>query len=166
MLWSKTELSQQNASFVCLSGLDAGLGTLGCSLGEARLFLADVGPGSFTGVRVGVMLAKTLAWTQGALCGGADAFDLVSPDRVVALPSKKGEFFVRPVGGAPVRQVEVPLGAVGYGFGGSDTPPLAERFGAMLGSVQRLKPEELAPRYLIEASISQPKKPLSRRPSA
>jgi hypothetical protein len=93
------------------------------------------------------MLAKTLAWTQGVLCGGADAFDLVSPDGLVALPSKKGEFFVRPVGGFAVRQVEVPLGAI-------------------LGSVQRLKPEELVPRYLIEASISQPKKPLSRRPSA
>jgi hypothetical protein len=80
------------------------------------------------------------------------------------LPSKKGEFFVRRPGCLPVRGGEVPPGAVGYGFGGEDTVPLAERFGALLNSIQTMSPEELVPRYMIEASISQPKKPLSRRP--
>ncbi|MER3497098.1 MAG: hypothetical protein C4320_10320, partial [Armatimonadota bacterium] len=37
---------------------------------KVTLWLADVGPGSFTGTRVGVVLAKTFAWTFGVPCGG------------------------------------------------------------------------------------------------
>jgi hypothetical protein len=165
VLWSEIEPANQNASGVCLRLLQAGLEAIGTDLSKANIFAADAGPGSFTGVRVGVMLAKTLAWTQGAQCAEADAFDLIAPDRTVVLPSKKGEFFVRVPGSAPVRQSEIPAECVGYGFGGEDTPPSGAGFGRLLARLTLVSPQELVPRYLIEASISQPKKPLSRRPS-
>jgi len=131
-------------------------------LDQVELFASDLGPGSFTGVRVGVVMAKTLAWAVGGKCVGTDSFDLVDPQRVVALPSKKGEFFVRVPGWEPVRMTDVPDGAVGYGFGEVETPPEAFRFGPLIGGLEVVAPELLVPRYLIEASISQPKKPLSR----
>lgn len=124
-----------------------------------ELFAADIGPGSFTGVRVGVMLAKSFAWTQGKPVAGADAFDLISPDRAVVLPSKKGEYFVRLPGEAPYRDAEAPADAVGYGPDREpNTPPHAAGFALLVDRLERVDPLTFAPAYLIEPSISIPKK--------
>ena len=163
VLWSGMDLAAQNAGAASLRLLEAAFKATGAKLADAAIFAADLGPGSFTGVRVGVMLAKTFAWTEGARCIGADAFDLIDPARVVVLPSKKGELFVRLPGEVPVRQTEIPAECVGYGYGGEEIPPQAAGFARLFTELKTVAPEELVPRYLIEASISQPKKPLSRR---
>lgn len=160
LIFSGERESRQEASNACLellasSGVDVLLGTL---------FLADLGPGSFTGTRVGVTLAKTMAWAAGAVCGGAPAFDLISTDQTVVFPSKRDEWFVRPPGGNVFRSEFLPEGDF-VGFGPSIETlvyPSAERFESLLSQVDRIAPEALVPLYLIDPSISQPKQPLSR----
>src|SRR5947208_3510108 len=97
---------------------------------QGTLFLADIGPGSCTGTRVGVTMAKTLAFVAKAKCAGGTAFDLISVDRTVVLPSKKNEWFVRLPGQEPIRTSTLPEGDyVGFGNGiEPETFPNAECF--------------------------------------
>ncbi len=125
---------------------------------EITGFAADTGPGSFIGTRVGVTLAKTLAYGCDVTCYGSTSFDLVDPDRSVVVPNRKGEWFLREPGAPPRLIQELPPDALGYGHGVErETFPDASRF--RLHSAQPLRPEELLPAYLVEPSISQPKKP-------
>lgn len=151
VLFAGDEAAQGRAGEACLRLFNEGVRSLGIGLEAIDLFAADLGPGSFTGVRVGIVLAKTLAWAQGARCAGADAFDLVSPDETVALPSRKGEWFVRVPGEPPVRTREAPS-EVGV--------PLASGFARL--SLIPISPYELVPAYLLEPSISKPKRDYAR----
>lgn len=135
----------------------------GRSLSEATLFAADLGPGSFTGVKVAVTIAKTMAFAQGVKCIGADSFDLIDPSVVVVMPSKRGEWFVRRPGLEPARFPEIPVELV-LGFGPGIEPqifPHAKNFSGILANLGSITPEQLIPNYLIEPSISVPKNPLS-----
>ncbi len=151
----------QAASGAALDLLQVALGKAERELSEAELFVADLGPGSFTGVRVGVTVAKVLGYAMGRKVAGINAFDLVSPTETVVLPSKRGEFFVREPGSAPHRVNHLPEGAfVGYGKGVA-TPrfPHAEGFADLIRQLTPVEPEELNPAYLVEPSISKPNKP-------
>lgn len=155
---SEKMLAPMRASEACLTILEK----LQPDLSTVTLFLADLGPGSFTGVRVGVTLAKTLAFARGVKVGGVDSFDLIAPDRTVALPSKKGEYFIRRVGQEAVRQVERPeesMEGFGLWFEGMEIFPEAARFGPMIARIAVIEPEALVPAYLIEPSITMPKTP-------
>ncbi len=157
LLFSGEDEANMRASEVCFALLERS----GFAPNDGNLFLADIGPGSFTGTRVGVTIAKTLAFLSGGRCGGIDAFDLISPSEVVVFPSKKGEWFVRQPGDAPVRTVDLPPSFIGFGPG-IDEPiyPHARNFGALLASIQPMDPTEFNPGYLIEPSISIQKKGL------
>ena len=161
VLASSEELAPMRASGACLSLLSALLSTLGLKLSDAELFASDLGPGSFTGVKVGVTLAKTLAFANGKQAAGAMSFDLIDPQGLVVLPSKKGEWFIRRPGEAAFRSADLPDEAFsGYGAGIEPfTYPRAECFAAL--HLERMAPELLAPSYLMEPSISIPKKPFS-----
>lgn len=158
VLASAREPARQSASGVCLSLLDRCLADAGASLEEANGFAADLGPGSFTGVRVGVALAKTLAFATGRPAGGAAAFDLMSPGPA-AVPARRGQWLLRVPGGDPVLVGPEGLGgAAAYGPDlQSETFPLAEAF-ARLG-VALGPPEGLLPCYVLPPSISTPKRP-------
>lgn len=148
------------ASGACLAMLQELLSQSGHDLASATAFAADLGPGSFTGVRVGVALAKTMAFAFGVPTFGAPAFDLVDAAAAVVLPSKKGEFFVRVPREAPYRTEHAPSGAVGYGPDiDPSTFPDASRFGVLQDRLVPVPPERLVPAYLIEPSISVPKTP-------
>jgi tRNA threonylcarbamoyl adenosine modification protein YeaZ len=165
LLFSAEKPSAWNASGVLVQMLEDGLLAAGCQLSSASLFLADVGPGSFIGVRVGVTLAKTFGFAQTVMVGGASSFDLISPDQTVVLPSKKGEFFVRRVGSEPIRTSELPEEQfVGFGPGiENELYPKASSFSSLLRRIKRVAPELLMPEYHIEPSISIPKKPFPTR---
>lgn len=131
-------------------------------LRSIEVYAADIGPGSFSGVRVGVTIAKTLAFANGKQVAGATSFDLVDPFGDVAIPSKRSEYFIRRAGREPERTSERPSGSLlGYGpwFDGGEAFPHAGGFAQLEGSLVLMRPEELLPAYLIEPSISQPKKP-------
>ncbi|MBL8068230.1 MAG: hypothetical protein JNM28_07255 [Armatimonadetes bacterium] len=86
----------KRAASAAVLGLVEELGISGYSQ-----ILVDVGPGSFTGVRVGVAMAKT--WAHMALIPlfQTTVFDLIS-EGPVAVPSKKGEVFARLPGRTPI----------------------------------------------------------------
>ncbi len=163
VIWAGSEEAHHGASGACLALVEQCRNETGLRPLESDLFAADLGPGSFTGVRVGIVLAKTFAFLGGRPCIGADAFDLIDPAGVVALPSKKGEYFVRIPGEAPVRQTELPSEPF-LGFG-PDVPvqtfPEAARFGRLIGSLEPVAAELFVPKYLIDPSISIPKKPFA-----
>ena len=161
-LWSGELDAPQSAGSACFQLLETALSETGASVQEGTLFVADVGPGSFTGVRVGIVLAKTLGFLYGTPCAGIDAFDLIDSAKTVCLPLKRGEFFVRHPGEAAHTATEPPPDAVGYGPGVElQTYPLAVRGGPLLARLIAVSAQELVPRYLVEPSISLPKRPFS-----
>jgi len=162
LLWCNRLDAPQSASSACMKLLEQVREEKGLEVENASLFVADLGPGSFTGVRVGIVLAKTFGYVYGAACAGTDAFDLVAVDRTVVLPLKRGEIFIRRPGEAPTQSTELPDGDfLGYGPAELEpTYPDASRFGGLLCGLPRVAPEELIPRYLIEPSISISKRPI------
>ncbi len=159
ILGSGCEDARMNASGACLRILRS---LLNAHPGTISGYLADLGPGSFTGVKVGVTLAKTMAMAEGVLAGGVAAFDLISPIGLVVLPSKKGEFFWRRPGGGSVEVHQGLPDELFVGFGvGIEAPvyPLAARFGALLLNLTLGDPVRLNPKYILEPAISTPNKP-------
>ncbi len=161
LLWQGREHAPQGASGACLRLLEVMGQDAGLRIEDAELFAADIGPGSFTGVRVGVTLAKTFGYLYGKPVAGASSFDLISADGVVALPSKKNEFFVRRPGLTPYRTAELPFEPlVGFGPGiEPQTFPDAAGFFELLDRLVAVDAMSFVPEYLIEPSISIPKKP-------
>ena len=137
------------------------LRTFGVAPAEATGFVADVGPGSFTGVRVAVMLAKTLGWAVQVPVAGIASFDLIDPTGPVCLPARKGEWLCRRVGHRP----EIISEFKGKGYG-TDAPrrdlPDAALAQVSLKTLIWKSAAELMPEYILEPSISTPKKPYLR----
>jgi len=74
-------------------------------LNRAELILVDCGPGSFTGIRVGIAAARGLALAWGVPVSGFSALALIAvtakEDVGVALSGGHGELFVQRFAGAP-----------------------------------------------------------------
>lgn len=151
----------RQAGGACLALLGELLRQVGVGLEHATLFVADVGPGSFTGVKVGVTLAKTLAFALGVPVAGVSSFDLVDPEREVALPCKRGETWVRHPGAEPmVRAGGAPVSSVGFGPGFEvEVWPEAMRAEALRGRWQPCAAETFVPEYGMAPSISLPNRP-------
>lgn len=139
--------SRRQASGAILSALE------GFQPMEYTRVVVDVGPGSFTGVRVGVTMAKMWAETWGIPLFGVSSFDLISAERV-AIPSKKGEVFVRVPGSLPttarVEDVDATIIAGEEAW---------SRVLTVLPEVALFESDSLtlAPLYVGEANISQAK---------
>lgn len=155
---SRSALAGQRASATALQFLRELLDEAQVDPTQIELWAADTGPGSFTGTRVGVVLAKTFAWTYSKLCLGVEAFDLIQPAGTVTLPNKKGEVFVRDENGVYLCP-EPPEGAIG--FGPSISEPVYPSFARNPELVRQqvgVSPFEFLPAYRVEPSISTPKR--------
>lgn len=149
------------AGAACLRMLESLLASAGLTVGDLAGCVADVGPGSFSGTRVGVTLAKTLAFALGVRAAGVDAFDLIDPSTQVAIPVRRATYLLRRPGEAPVLSESVE-GATGYGAAfDAQHFPQADR--VEVGRLQWVQPRELVPVPLLEPSISTPKKPFAPR---
>jgi len=82
-----------------LRQIDSILREAGKTLGEVDLFAAAVGPGSFTGLRIGLATVKSFAATLSRPCVGIPSLEAVahaahaSAQIVAALPAGRGELF-------------------------------------------------------------------------
>lgn len=149
------------ASGACLTMLQRLLDRANKNIADVEVFVADIGPGSFTGVKVAVTLAKTLAFASGKKSAGVTSFDLIATDRPVIVPSRKGEWFLRLPGAEVERVTATPAGEfVGYGPGMEEEAfPKAERASVLLSGLKVVDPELLLPNYIAQPSISTPKRP-------
>ena len=129
-------------------------------LSDVNLFVADVGPGSFTGLRVGVTIAKTLAFCFGKQCAAIDAFDLIATSESVVIPCRRDQWYRRDSGAIPqIVGADEISGCVGYGIGiASEIFPDAIRADNRIAYLQHFSPEQLNPNYLAGPSISTPKR--------
>ncbi len=102
------EVSHSNS---LLTDVNECLEKAGVSLKDVHLFAAASGPGSFTGLRIGLATTKALAATLGRSCVGIPTLNAVahaaghSGATVALLPAGRGEVFVQ-MFSAHDRQVE------------------------------------------------------------
>ena len=111
-----------------IENIEKALRDAGRELSAVEVFAAAVGPGSFTGLRIGLSTTKALAMSMGKTCAGVSTLAAVAAaagesDRTIALlPAGRGEVFAQ-------------MFAVNNG----DVVPL--------DSATHIAPQELAARY-------------------
>ena len=156
---SRTDSANRQASEVAIRLLSEQLKEAGVSLKDIIAYAPDIGPGSFTGVRVGVTLCKMLAYAFDRQIVPVTAFDLISPDEPVAIHCKRDEYFLRIPKARPTITTDKPEGCVGYGGDlGEQQLPDAANFARVIGSLERASPALVVPLYIAEPSISKPKR--------
>jgi tRNA threonylcarbamoyladenosine biosynthesis protein TsaB len=70
-----------------LNSVDALLGELSLTIEDMDGFAVTIGPGSFTGIRIGISTMKTLAWVLGKPYAGIPTLDaLAAPLQFASLP--------------------------------------------------------------------------------
>ncbi len=128
--------------------------------GAIERLVADVGPGSFTGTRVGVAWVKAMGHALGLPVGSIAAWQLIEPVGVVAYPLKKGEWLIFRGG---VMEISHDLPSEPFsGFGpGIENPIYPDASRCPVADVQWTTPVEILPIYAVGPSISVPKKPFS-----
>lgn len=155
VLFRAAEHRSTNASGFLLEKLGQGLSEIGQS--NVTGYVADIGPGSFIGARVGIVLAKMLGYLNDLPCAGVTSFDLISPSQTVAIPNRKADFLVRVAGQSPRLVTDIPPEAVGYRLGREDHyPEPAIRF-ELINQLEWFPAADFLPHYEVEPSISTPK---------
>lgn len=134
------------------------VGRSGISLSDIDLFVADVGPGSFTGIKVGVMMAKAWGFVFEKPVAGISSFDLIAPQKPAYVKVSRREFFVRQTDMIVTRTEQDGLQGVGYGLeGAAQHFPDAARVIATVEQLKPVSPIDLMPDYGSEPAISIPK---------
>lgn len=101
ILASATGNASSSHSNDLIENIEKVLREAGRELSEVDVFAAAVGPGSFTGLRIGLATAKSLAMSMNKKCAGVSTLAAVAAaagesDRLVALlPAGRGEVFVQ-----------------------------------------------------------------------
>lgn len=101
LLGSITGDPQISHSHSLLRDINLVLETAGLALGNVELFAAAAGPGSFTGLRIGLATVKALAMTLNRPCAGIPTLQAIahaagtSDATVAALPAGRGEVFAQ-----------------------------------------------------------------------
>lgn len=130
----------------------------GLVLTSSTLFVADIGPGSLTGVKVGAAMVKAWGFATARPVAGITSFDLAAPDRVAAITARKGHVFVRVPGEEPVMLKDADAEEI---YGPLERLiPHAANAGPLLGGLLRMPAELLVPEYVAEPLISTAKDPV------
>lgn len=148
--------ANRQASFEALELLDES----GFDLKEMEGFIADFGPGSFTGVKVGLVMVKSWGFALEKKVAGLSSFDLISTEKTVAISSVKEKHFLRVPGREPLQQVNDLLKGdeVGYGRWTEEQHyPDASLCLVQMEKLSWVLPEELQALYVAEPMISTPK---------
>jgi tRNA threonylcarbamoyladenosine biosynthesis protein TsaB len=121
--------------------IDSLLGLVGWSKSDLDAYIAVRGPGSFTGIRVGLGTVRGLAVATGKICFGvnrleamAEAHGAADAERIALLSAGRGEFYgaCYDAESSPPRELRAPwLGAID------------ERLGAKTGGAVLIVPAEL-----------------------
>ncbi len=114
---------RRSRAFRVLADADELLAEAGAEISELDALAVGTGPGSYTGLRMGLVTARTLALSLGVQTAGVSTLDTLaagSPGAVPVLDARRGEVFSR-ARGAPVvltpeeLQVEAGTSYVGDG---------------------------------------------------
>ncbi len=156
--FAKVEMARQNASELIAKWTVEAVP----DFRVVKRLVVDIGPGGFTGVKVGVTMAQMFAMCSDIELNAITAFDLICPSTAVAIPYKRGSYCVRELGQLPEVCSDLSQSEYcGYGIDGvADTYPFfnietIESFGY---SVSLAK---LLPLYVAEPSVSIPKQPFA-----
>ena len=93
--------SEASHSIDLIANVDTCLNTIGAKLVEVNLFAAASGPGSFTGLRIGLATIKSFAVSVGRPCAGIPTLAAIahaagpSARTVALLPAGRGEVFAQ-----------------------------------------------------------------------
>lgn len=150
VVWRKAVESKRAASSAILSMIKES----GHQLNAATEILVDVGPGSFTGVRVGLTLAKMWGELLSLPIYAVSTFDLVNPNKPVAIPSKKSEVYVRIPEQAPTTMT--PGEAAEKGITVASEADLQNLFIKLPDErcLKLVSPLDLLPKYVSQPNIS------------
>jgi tRNA threonylcarbamoyl adenosine modification protein YeaZ len=118
-----------------LEDVDALLRQAGAHVGDVDALAVGIGPGSFTGVRIGLATARGLALALGIPVAGVSTLDVLAagaPGAVPVIDARRGEVFVLQDGPRVLApgDVELPAGAVCVGNGAVRYREVLEAAGA------------------------------------
>lgn len=154
------EFAERNASEVSLQIVGRLMSSKGQCWSDLTAFAADIGPGGFTGVKVGVTLVKMWAAINMKPVYAVSAFDLISPEHPVAIPYKRNAFILRVPGMAPkIHEGKVDDSFAGYGGESPTGYPDWINAAAVFEEFTAIQALSLVPNYVVEPSISKPKVP-------
>ena len=101
LLHLQTGDKESSHSVNLIANVEAALKAIGIKLSEVELFAAASGPGSFTGLRIGIATIKSFAVSVGKQCVGVPTLAAVahaagtSVRTVALLPAGRGEVFAQ-----------------------------------------------------------------------
>ena len=107
-----------------LAEVEALLGEAGLAAPDVEALAVGVGPGSYTGLRMGLITARTLAFSLGIPAAGVSTLDALAENvrgSVPVIDAKRGEIFTRAREGGPVcrrpEELQVEAGTAYVGDG-------------------------------------------------
>ena len=120
-----------------LPTVEHALNEFGANVGDIGLIAVDIGPGSFTGLRIGVAFSKSLAQAAGIPIVGVSAYDVAEAAREpayprIALVAGKPDYYYLRVQRSADR---------GFEFVHGESPAIASALATLLGA--RLDPPSL-----------------------
>lgn len=130
----------------------------GTSLQDVSRIVVDVGPGSFTGIKVAVTMGKVMGYALDVKVGPLLAFDLLPESTSVAIAIKKGQWAVREGDRIEIASSEEPPTPVWHAA--SDEQSAKHSFNNLERILQQVdfeEPQNLMPFYATEPSISKPR---------
>lgn len=93
------ELFRLQSTFI-IPSLERVLKALNWNIGKIDYFACGLGPGSFTGIRIGLSSIKAFAWSQNKQIVGIPSLDILAnnytgPDKIIipAIDAKRGQVF-------------------------------------------------------------------------